>query len=135
MDNLFATLWLILQTTIGGSPDIGPQPTPPPPQEIQSQATAGKTEVAKTLSCALEHKGNDFVAIIEADASYAIAYELKLQSTGNNVMRLTRRDAFDVQPGSNRKELSANVRVSGQKVTGDLTLSAADHPDVHCTNK
>lgn len=126
MDNLFATIWLIMQATFSAAPEATPPAKPDTPPAIE---TVGE------LSCALERKGDDFVAIVEADASYAIQYELKLQSTGSNVMRFTRRDAFEVAPGSTRKDLSANVRVRGQKVTGDLILRTADHPDVHCANK
>lgn len=126
MDNLFATIWLILQASFSAAPETTPPVNPD---------TSNTVVVASELSCALEHKGDNFVAVVEADASYAIQYELKLKSTGSNVMRFTRRDEFEVAPGSTRKDLSANVRVNGQKVTGDLILRTADHADVHCTTR
>ena len=83
------------------------------------------------LACTLEQKGNKFVAVVVADASYSIDYSLVLKSKGSNSLNIKKSDEFDVKAGRNRIDLDTNIKVAGQKISGDLTL-IQDGRKVHC---
>jgi len=107
---------------------------PPESWSLPVEETAPVVKPAK-LSCKLERKGSNFVAVIVADAAYSVDYELMLQSKGSNTLKVKRTDVFEVAPGSNRLDLNANLKIGKQKITGELTLHGKDGSDATCAVK
>ena len=153
MSDPITVIILAFQSIFAPAPAVAVPPPPPVPATVIVAATPGvpswappismSLPVEETppipaprpaqLSCSLERKGSGFVAVVVADASYSIDYDLVLRSNGSNKLSVKKHGEFDLTAGKNRQDLNSSISIGGQKILGELTLHGSNGRDTSCS--